>query len=270
MVHLAFYGWTPSMMLLVPSFITFVASQSLLQTKVELTLTESTEKQTPQTYLGGVVMYGDEIIITNQYPGHYMLERNSDPSFTTSQDRVAMKAAVWKIKKYESGQLYGSGPVHYMDEVVIENQYPGNYLLERNGNPSFTTDPERIQMKAAVWQILSMGGSDPIIKYGDDLIIRNMYHPEYYWLERNGGPSFSSPGRADRLDMKASVWQFTPAHPTAPPQAPTVPPGPCAHCMLHGEKMGCITSTRYNNYCLTPDEVNYCENSAGQFPVTSC
>merc|ERR1712139_552122 len=79
-----------------------------------------------------------------------MLQRNGVPKFTTDPKRIANKAAVWMIKTPDRG---GEGPVPLGEDVLIMNAYKGNYLLERNGNPVFTTKDARIKMAAAVWNI---------------------------------------------------------------------------------------------------------------------
>merc|ERR1712139_601416 len=79
-----------------------------------------------------------------------MLQRNGVPKFTTDPKRIANKAAVWMIKTPDRG---GEGPVLLGENVLIMNAYKGNYLLERNGNPVFTTKDARINIDAAVWNI---------------------------------------------------------------------------------------------------------------------
>merc|ERR1711959_187624 len=47
----------------------------------------------------------------------------------------------------------GSGNVPKGTDVLLMNAYKGSYLLERNGNPGFTTKDERIKNNAAVWNV---------------------------------------------------------------------------------------------------------------------
>lgn len=102
------------------------------------------------------VQYGDEIIFENQQTG-YLLQRDVKVAFTMDQAQIANKAAVWKILNTSLGatSFGGNRNVDYGSEFVIENQYPGNFLLQRNKIPSFTVSEQRIDVKAAVWTFSS-------------------------------------------------------------------------------------------------------------------
>lgn len=104
----------------------------------------------------GYVNYGDEVLLENQFAGLQLLERYSIPAFTTDPGRVRIGAAVWKIRSYPGNQ---SGKVDCNSEVLLENQYPGLWLLQRNTIPDFTTDPARVSSGAARWKLRPVCGA---------------------------------------------------------------------------------------------------------------
>jgi len=154
----------------------------------------------------GSLIYGTQVVIENQYSGHYWLERNVRPSFTTSWDRIDDKAALWKIR---SPLKPGSGVVNYGDEVRLENQYAGHYWLQRNVVPAFTTKTSRVRTKAATWKIHDSNGnpSSGAVGCNDVVTFVNQY-PGHYFLERNGRPSFTT--SKSRISMNAARWKMKP------------------------------------------------------------
>lgn len=105
----------------------------------------------------GEVNYGDEVRLENQYAGHWWLQRNVVPAFTTKTGRVRIKAATWKI--HDSNGNPSSGAVGCNDVVTLVNQYPGYWFLERNVAPAFTTSKSRISMNAARWKVKPVCGT---------------------------------------------------------------------------------------------------------------
>eukprot|EP00397_Hematodinium_sp_SG-2012_P026658 GEMP01027949.1.p1 GENE.GEMP01027949.1~~GEMP01027949.1.p1 ORF type:complete len:595 (+),score=127.16 GEMP01027949.1:421-2205(+) len=170
------------------------------------------------------VKKGDEIVIENQFPGSYMLERNVDPKFTSDDERIIQEAAVWKILDEER---LGGKCVSYQEAIVIENQYGGDeagrFLLVRDAsasNPKFTTARAKIQNLAAVWKImnLTMGG-DGCVSYGDEIVIQNQYQSDtavHVMLESaNADPAFTT-DVTEEINKNAAVWKILDKHRTAP------------------------------------------------------
>jgi len=154
----------------------------------------------------GSLLYGTQVVIENQYPGHWWLERNGRPTFTTSWQRIADKAALWKIR---SPLKPGSGVVNYGDEVRLENQYAGHYWLQRNVVPAFTTKTSRVYIKAATWKIHDSNGNPSRGAVGcNDVVTFVNQYPGHYFLERNVAPAFTT--SKSRIFMNAARWKVKP------------------------------------------------------------
>lgn len=108
------------------------------------------------------VQYGDEVVIENQHPGLQMLQRHGGPALTTDKGRIKNNAAVWKIlgTDFKGQNRERSGCIRLGVEVIIQNQYAGHQLLQRNGGPSLTTDKKRIASGAASWRLLTWGSRE--------------------------------------------------------------------------------------------------------------
>lgn len=119
--------------------------------------------------VGGPVRYGDEIVIENQYTVNgshkYFLERNSGVKFTTSDYRITMKAAVWKIIPLPGSSHCIGEDVQMYEEFLIQNQYGAQHYLERNVVPSLRSSSSlasRIANEAAVWIARPSGAGCPV------------------------------------------------------------------------------------------------------------
>jgi len=108
------------------------------------------------------VKYGDEIVFQNQRSADgsgndlRWLERHNQVKLGGENPvKLDNKAAVWKIVK--SIDETGSGCVSFDDEVIIQNQYPPLWLLQRNSVPTWAKEEgaggDRVAIKAAVWKM---------------------------------------------------------------------------------------------------------------------
>lgn len=156
------------------------------------------------------LMFGDSITIANMYdqPSLRILDRNGSPVLTTDLGRVSLGSAQWKV--LDTSKNAPSRAVTHADEVVLQNQHSGLYILQRNGGPSFAESSSgqatRIANKAAVFKLLATNKIDQgEITYGQDLVLENQY--EGLWmLERDGGLSFTTDN--NRISNNAAVWQM--------------------------------------------------------------
>uniref|UniRef100_A0A7R9W5V6 Lipocalin/cytosolic fatty-acid binding domain-containing protein n=1 Tax=Pseudictyota dubia TaxID=2749911 RepID=A0A7R9W5V6_9STRA len=158
-----------------------------------------------------VLWSSTEVILENQYPGEWRLERNTVPSFTTDCDRVEM-AGGWKFLNKDDRE--SNERIKYGDEVLIENQYGENWYLERDTDPKFTSYESRIANNAAVWKIIpaSEHGNDSIlgdyVGLYDYILIQNQYGEKWY-LQRHVVPKFTTPeNEEERIANKAAVWML--------------------------------------------------------------
>ena len=104
----------------------------------------------------GIVSYGDEIRIENQYPPEKKwMTRYNVPNFTNDYSNVRTGAATWKI--HDSRGNAQRGVIDCNDVVTLVNQYPPQYyFLRRYNMPNFTT---AVNGPAEQWRLRPVCGS---------------------------------------------------------------------------------------------------------------
>eukprot|EP00397_Hematodinium_sp_SG-2012_P001072 GEMP01001073.1.p1 GENE.GEMP01001073.1~~GEMP01001073.1.p1 ORF type:complete len:842 (+),score=154.66 GEMP01001073.1:121-2646(+) len=98
--------------------------------------------------------------------------------------------------------------VQYGDEIIIQNQFPGYWLLQYGGVPLFTSgsDDASINNKSAVWKLLDKSRQGVgCVFYGDEIVIQNQYIG-YVMLARHIVPVFTR--AQEHINNKAAVWKI--------------------------------------------------------------
>jgi len=151
----------------------------------------------------------NEIPVFNPFSSKWAVTRILIPVFTRDFGQMTTLAGVWELRPRFFSE---DGHVNYGDEVVIENQYAGRFLLERNpfsdGEPVFTTNPERIRTLYAVWKIRSYPGNlSGKVDCNSEVLLENQFS-DGWLLGRNMTPIFTT-DRASVIDGHAR-WKLRP------------------------------------------------------------